>query len=453
MVDNIEKSKKRKKNADGSSRPSKKVAIEDGSNVKISLKVGDEWAPVIASTPGLAMPASISLQPFSKQRKNPPQRPGYSGAIATTEVLLHSSDHPKLDYTAREEEAGGSDTLLKHYVGVYDPKTGKLEVMEARKMVVRGSARAHQDTEAEFEKHTFRELRNDLGETFGTKKSKKAIASITENAISANRRSRLVADGAKPAKLDAAKSAVIASMAEATSAMASRKDLEEQADAAKPRPKADLSAKDIKDVYTVDSLIGSDIFKSVPVLEWEQAVKEKKNITTNSRYVSARIVTAATAGVDKLRILRYLLLLLDLHMASRPMHGGKMLPKMLPKHDEMKSKLGDNLPQSLLEDIRRKYSDAGVMSKFKSDLLITHVCALACLVDNYEVDLYDLQLDLKLETNEMSQYFKEIGARIAALPELRRKALNLDKATAAQRKTAKLKLPLDFPRVPFGKRR
>lgn len=57
---------------------------------------------------------------------------------------MHSSDHPKLDYTAQEEEAGGADSLLKHYVGVYDPETGKMEIMEARKMVVRGSVRAQQ---------------------------------------------------------------------------------------------------------------------------------------------------------------------------------------------------------------------------------------------------------------------------------------------------------------------
>lgn len=36
--------------------------------------------------------------------------------------------------------------LLKHYVGVYDPETGKLEIMEARKVVLRGSVRAHQAT-------------------------------------------------------------------------------------------------------------------------------------------------------------------------------------------------------------------------------------------------------------------------------------------------------------------
>ncbi len=82
-----------------------------------------------------------------KSRKNAPQNSAHSKEITTKELLLHSSDHPKLDYTAREEEAGGADTLLKHYVGVYDPETGKLEVMEARKMVVRGSVRAHQAAE------------------------------------------------------------------------------------------------------------------------------------------------------------------------------------------------------------------------------------------------------------------------------------------------------------------
>ena len=59
---------------------------------------------------------------------------------------MHSSEHLKLDYTAREEEAGGSDPLLKHYIGVYDPETGKMEVLEARKVVVRGVVRAHQAT-------------------------------------------------------------------------------------------------------------------------------------------------------------------------------------------------------------------------------------------------------------------------------------------------------------------
>lgn len=58
-------------------------------------------------------------------------------------LLLHSSTHRNLDYTAREEERG-SKPLLNHYIGIYDPQTGKLQVIEAKKMVVRGAVRSKQ---------------------------------------------------------------------------------------------------------------------------------------------------------------------------------------------------------------------------------------------------------------------------------------------------------------------
>jgi len=336
--------------------------------------------------------------------------------------------------------------------------------MEARKMVVRGSVRAHQAAVDEAistvrlilllailsnkSMQNMRELRNELGQTFGTKKAKKAIASVTENAIGP-KTSRLVANGAVPAKLDLASAAVIASMAEATEGMSTREQLAAQADAAKPRPKANMAATDIKDVYTVDSLIGLDIFKIVPVIDWQTSIDNKEPVTgLHSRYVAERIEkVAAAGGVQKLKILRYLLCLLDLHRSLKPTRGGRLLPKK----EDMRAAFG-NVPNAVIEDIRRKFSDAGTMSKYQVDLLITHICALACLVDNYEVDFYDLKSDLKLENKQISQYFKEVGAKIAALPEALRKKLDLDKAAAAQRKVAKLKLPLDFPKVAFGRK-
>jgi DNA-directed RNA polymerase I subunit RPA49 len=47
MADTVDKSNKRKKNTDGSSRPSKKVAIKEDRKIKISLRGGDHWAPII----------------------------------------------------------------------------------------------------------------------------------------------------------------------------------------------------------------------------------------------------------------------------------------------------------------------------------------------------------------------------------------------------------------------
>jgi hypothetical protein len=47
MADTADKGKKRKRHTDGSSKPSKKVAIEEDRKIKISLQDGDEWAPII----------------------------------------------------------------------------------------------------------------------------------------------------------------------------------------------------------------------------------------------------------------------------------------------------------------------------------------------------------------------------------------------------------------------
>ena len=47
MEDVDKKVKKRKKHTDGSSRPAKKVAIEEDRKIKISLQKEDEWAPII----------------------------------------------------------------------------------------------------------------------------------------------------------------------------------------------------------------------------------------------------------------------------------------------------------------------------------------------------------------------------------------------------------------------
>jgi len=112
-----------------------------------TLTVSKEYiySQLIASTPGLALPTSIPLQPYTKTRPKPARTIG-RGVVDTTEFLLHSSAHPKLDYIAREEELGAAP-LRKHYVGVYDPETGKLEVVEARKMIVKGIVRAHEATE------------------------------------------------------------------------------------------------------------------------------------------------------------------------------------------------------------------------------------------------------------------------------------------------------------------
>lgn len=281
-----------------------------------------------------------------------------------------------------------------------------------------------------------------LGQLFGTKKAQKAIASMADNAIGPSKAER--PDGTR---LNATNAAVMAYMADATEGMTTREELQEQADASKPRPKANLSATDVKDVYTSDSLMGVDTLKHVPVIDWEQSLQAGKEIVVSSRHVARRIQSHAS-NVEKLRILRYLLLLIEFHNAARPLRGGA---RALPKRDSLKAAMS-GVPEAVVEGIKRRFAVAGSMPRFQVDLLITHVCALACLVDNYEVDMFDLKEDLNLEGKDMAKYFREIGAKVGAISEGQRRALKLDKAAAAQRRVAKLKVPLDFPRVSYGRK-
>ncbi|KAH8588386.1 RNA polymerase I associated factor, A49-like protein [Bisporella sp. PMI_857] len=438
MAEKLDEGKKRKRHSDDGQKSSKKIAIEGNKIVKLSFPQADKWAPVI----GLSLPSSTTLQPYTKSRQKTSQSGG-SGAIDTTEFLLHSSEYTKLDYIAREEELGVSSTLRKHYVGVYDPEAGKLEVVEARKMVVRGAVRKQQPTkqEEEDEVMAYQAQRLALGETFGTKKAKKQLSSFTENAVGPAR-----VAGAKAAKVDKSASAILATMADAAAGMATRDQLAAEADAAKPRPKANLSATDIKDVYTIDNLIGTDIFKHIGVFDWSEASKNKKAVIVNSRYVAARI-EKVVSSVEKLKVLRYLYILIEFYAGAKPNRASRRLPK----REDLKKKLG-NVPEAVVDSIKRRFSTGSDITPFQVDLLLTHIAALACIVDSYEVDMWDLRQDLDLDARKMQQYFQEIGAKIASFPEAMRKALEMDKAVASQRKIAKLRLPLEFPKVSFGRK-
>jgi len=345
-------------------------------------------------------------------------------------------------------------------VGVFDPETGKLEIVEGRKMIVRGVVRAHQageDDEAlvglvghdcipeanSLFQMSRKDQRNEQVQAFGTKKAKKALASMTENAIGPARTA-----GTKGAKVDRAAAAILASMADAAAGMATRDQLSEAADAAKPRPRANPNATVVQDAYTVDSLIGDDIFKYLEVLDWQEAVKKGQQVRVNSRYVAGRI-QAFSSQIEKLKILRYTLLLIDFYKSSKP--GGRGKTRKLPKREDLRKAMG-NTAETIVESIKRKFSASGEISAFNVDLIITHIAALTCLVDNFEVDMWDLRQDLDLEPRQMQQYFQEIGAKIRAFPEGLRKKMEMEKSVASQRKIAKLSLPLDFPKVSFGRR-
>lgn len=378
------------------------------------------------------------------------------------ELILKSTSHPRLNYTAREEGQSSSEPHLKHYLGLYDPKTGDLELIEAKKMVIRATVRDSDNVEDGFttsdvkpvsntkcflasapsqkpeESHTniiqsMMDLKTNLGQTFGTKKAKKVIQDNVLNAIASPRKP---GEESSATKIDKAAKAMLQSVGDITSTMASREDLQAVVNEAKPVPMANLEAEDIEDVYNPREIIGGEILNLVPVREWQEKAKHKEVISLTSRFVASRVTAIALNehAVVRLRVLRYLYFLLLFFLHTKP--GKERGTRLLPPPDKLKEALAP-APEAVIENIRRKFSDAGQMRKFHVHLLMTHCCVFAAIVDNFEVDTQNLKDDLRLEQKSMNTYFHEIGAKVKKLS---------SKEEGRTVHLAQLALPLEFPK-------
>ncbi|CAG9996515.1 unnamed protein product [Clonostachys byssicola] len=428
---------KRKRDGEASTKVSKKVAIDaPAASAKVSSFLqSSECPPVIAKHPGINVPTNLSFQSYAP--KDLVKSKGKSSkSQGQKELLLHSITHPNLDYTAKEDVPRGSKPFLNHYVGVYDPKTGKMQVIEAKRMEVRGIVRSKKTPESEGVdkdiKQTLMELKADLGQTFGTKKARKAIQDTVMNAISAPKKP----GEDTPAKIDNAARAMLQSVGNITSTMATREELQAVVDEAKPVPIANVDADDIIDVYDPKTIIGGDILHLVPVREWQEKVQHKESIQVVSRFVAARVnhIAANEDATTRLRVLRYFYFVLLFYLHTKP--GKQRGIRQLPPREKLREALAP-APEAVIENIRRKFSDAGQMRKYHIDLLMTHCCAFACIVDNFEVDTQNLRDDLRVDQKTINGYFREIGARVKPVS---------NKAEGKTLQLARLTLPLDFPK-------
>ncbi|KAF2261086.1 DNA-directed RNA polymeras-like protein I 49 kDa polypeptide [Lojkania enalia] len=434
--------KKRKRRDEGGGRPSKKAAIAPQSGtlrVEFMEKNGAP-GPVLAATPGLHYPAQILFKPYASRGHHP-------------ELLLQSSEHPRLDYTALEEKDGSSDSFLKDYIGVFDPATGKLQVVEVPKLTVRSTLRSEteemreQIARMEAAKETMTARKHALAAEFGSKKSRKAIADITENAIM---RSKAGDPNAGP-KNEAVASAVLHGMADSTAVMPTKKELAAAVDSSKPRPQPNLAAEYPADVYTIDTIVGSELMRLIEIKDWVDATAQGMAVQVASKFVAKRILKLAqTKEFQKLKVLRYIQLCINFNAALKTKNSKG--PRQIPPKDKLVSAMGPSTPGPVADAIRRKFaSEANNMPRWHIDNLMTHIAAAALIVDNFEVDVNDIRDDLRLGNREIKQYFYELGCKVAPPTEAERAGLKISKAEAVNHTIAKLKLPLQFPKMKVGR--
>jgi DNA-directed RNA polymerase I subunit RPA49 len=196
-----------------------------------------------------------------------------------------------------------------------------------------------------------------LGQAFGTKKSKKALAALVENSVRSSQRART--DDGKVV-LNEAASAILETMQSVTGSMPSKEVLQQAADDQKPRPKMNLEATEPSQVFSLDDLIGDDIIKLLDTRSWHTEVKAGKAISVTSAYVASRVERVMNEGKalkesKKDKILRFYLTLHEWHSA---MEKHSRQGWQLPKRAAMQEKF-QHVNERVLERIRHKFAPEG----------------------------------------------------------------------------------------------
>jgi DNA-directed RNA polymerase I subunit RPA49 len=353
--------KKRKRQEQGGERPPKKAAIAPvQGNVKVEYIENDEiLGPIIgmlpalvhsasrvrltvpiASTPGLTFPTQITFKPYKRTKLLPDG--------SHTELLLHSSEHSRLDYTAREEKDGSAESRLKDYIGVYDPATGKMQLMPVKRVTVRSSLRSeaeelhNRQARIEAAQSTFTAKRHALAAEFGSKRSRKAIEDMTQNAIQRG-------DATKD---EGVAENVLQGMSGATAAMPTSEELAAAVDESKPRPKANMAAEYPVDVYPVDTVVSKELMALIEVSDWVSASEAGAGVEVRSRFVAKRISKLVkNKQYQKLKLLRFILLCVKLNDIAKPGRVRKLPPK-----GKFETAMGEDVLAALGNTIRRRFA-------------------------------------------------------------------------------------------------
>jgi len=291
--------------------------------------------------------------------------------------------------------------------------------------------------------HQYRTLRQELGMTFGTKKAKKVISAISDNAITPLKPRGTSPESLKRAvKKDPTAMAVLESMAISAENAPTRQSMQAAIDDAKLGPTHNPDAKIPAEIYPLSSIVGDNVMKECKVKPWVVAIEAGEEIQIAYRFIAHRLKAMVKEDdIVKLKVMKYMLMLMEfLFMLKSVKEGGRKLPG----RDILKTKL--NISDALLDIIKRRFTDGNEMTKWHVDNLITHLALLSLIVDKFETDTFDLREDLGLKPVEMRKYFQQVGAKFSAPTERERAKMRISRPEGSTHHIARLTLPLQFPK-------
>ncbi|KAG6811740.1 hypothetical protein H0H92_006005 [Tricholoma furcatifolium] len=411
----------------------------DGVVVKLATPTAGV-GPLLVNYPALQAPLST---PFSCYANKKAKSEAAKAESTKEEDILVVGETEDVEFISNEGETKQvANSGCRYVIAVHNKRTSTLSILPAAKTphVLTRTVKALKALPAlAMSQQEYREARNALGETFGTKKAKASIRAQERNRVDVS-------------AMEGVMSHLQQGIDKGAAGLLTTEAAKEETDKNRLIPPFDASAVDPEDSYPLHNIIPEAEWKALSITAFDQAAdqQQRKDLLAFkwSQWLN-RHINAAHADVDspkrRRRNLKILLYISAMLAFRRALDRQKSLSK-----DELHDKLSA-VPGIVVDGLISRFTEISRGSTNHTSTpttetkLLTFMFALCLKIDNFASDTAQIAHDLNKPVADTNALFKSLGCKIGLLSDRERVQLGLsDKDATAKR--AILHAPIVFPK-------
>lgn len=355
------------------------------------------------------------------------------------EFVLHG-ENDRLEYEGSTDEHFVESS--QYVVGVYDPSKKSVDLYKAPLLSTKVISKSRKNLIGpDIKQNNVRAsvMRTALGEAFGTKKAKKAIADMERNRIDSDK----LVDSA----ID-----IVDSVKTASKDLPTREQLQETVSADRPTPLADLDATDVEQIYPLYNIIPKNEWTYIRVGSIMKEQDQEKRLEyfphTKFEYISKKLPTLTQASqMQKLQLLYYLSLLVGVYDNRRVNNKIKLLERINSPPDSLLDGILDRFTISRSTQFGKSKDKSYFIDPQREDKLLCYILAIILHLDNFIVEVSPLAQQLNLKPSRLVTLFKTLGATVKGATVAQAEAFGIPKSSASTYKIATLKVPFKLPEM------
>ncbi|SCW03101.1 LAFE_0G02960g1_1 [Lachancea fermentati] len=328
----------------------------------------------------------------------------------------------------------------QYVVGVYDPSKKSVQLFKAPVLATKVISKSKKNLAGpDIKQESARAaiMRNALGEAFGTKKAKKAIADLERN--------RIDSDKLVDAAID-----IVDSVKTASKDLPTKEELQHSATQDRTTPVPNLDATDVEQIYPIHNIIPKNEWQLIRVGSLIKELDTEKRLEffpyAKSSYVSKKSPSLTQSSqIGKLQLLYYLSLLLGVYENRRVNNKAALLERLNSPPEALVDGILERFTVSRAGQFGRSKDRAFFVDPQREDKLLCYILAIILHLDNFIVEVSPLAQELGLKPSKLVNLFKNLGAIVKGATVAQADAFGIPKSAASTYKIATLKVPFKLP--------